>query len=366
MKTVMHRFDRSDPGMDERNPTHSKAPKLFISFFLTGLLASIHLLSWGQPGADSLRITARTYRQQGDFANSIVVLIRASQATPGNLEVLKDLAFTYYLQRNYSKGLETAKPLLERKDADVECYQIVGMVYKAIEERKECEKMYKLGIKRFPQSGVLYNEYGEMLFAKRDNESIRQWEKGIEVDPNYSSNYYNACKYYALTSDKVWNLIYGEVFVNLESYSRRTPEIKNLLAEGFKKLFSDPSIQKNQNLKNPFVTAYLAELSKEASAIGTGINAETLTGLRSRFVLDWFATYAGKYPYRLFEYHEQLLKEGMFDAYNQWIFGAAQNLQAFQSWTTAHADEYNRFISFQKGRIFKLPAGQYYHALISK
>ena len=41
-----------------------------------------------------------------------------------------------------------------------------GLVYKAIEERKECEKMYKQGLKRFPNSGVLYNEYGEMLWTK--------------------------------------------------------------------------------------------------------------------------------------------------------------------------------------------------------
>jgi hypothetical protein len=49
------------------------------------------------------------------------------------------------------------------------------------------------------------------------------------VDPNYSSNYYNACKFYYLTVDKVWSLIYGEIFVNLESYSKRTPEVKKIL-----------------------------------------------------------------------------------------------------------------------------------------
>jgi Tfp pilus assembly protein PilF len=333
---------------------------------LFALVSALHLFVLGQAEASNLRETARTYRQQGDFQNAIVVLIRASKADPGNLEVLKDLAFTYFLQRDYSKSLETSKPLLERKDADVECYQLAGMVYKAIEERKECEKMYKQGIKRFPESGVLYNEYGEMLFAKEDNDAIKQWEKGIDVDPNYSSNYYNACKFYALTSDRVWNLIYGEIFVNLESYSKRTPEIKNMLVEGYKKLFADPTLQKNQNLKNPFVASFLAELGKNAPAITGGINAESLTALRSSFVVDWFVHYGPKYPFRLFEYHQQLMKAGMFDAYNQWIFGAAQNLQAFQAWTSSHTEEYNRFISFQKGRIFKLPPGQYYHALADK
>ena len=56
----------------------------------------------------------------------------------------------------------------------------------------------------------------------------------------------------------------------------------------------------------------------------------------------------------------------MFDAYNQWAFGASMGLTSFQNWTTQHADEYNRFISFQKGRVFKVPAGQNYRNLTSK
>jgi hypothetical protein len=204
-----------------------------------------------------------------------------------------------------------------------------------------------------------------MLWTKQDYEAIKQWEKGIETDPGYSSNYYNACKYYYFSFDKVWSLVYGEIFVNLESYSKRTPEIKNILLDGYKKLFSDIK-PKNQNAKNPFTGTYLAIMNDQSAAVSQGITPESLSVLRSKFILEWFDKNATKFPFRLFDYHRQLLKEGMFDAYNQWIFGAAQNLTAFQSWTTQHADEYNRFINFQKGRVFKLPAGQYYHALASK
>ena len=329
-------------------------------FFLGALLIAIYSSSLAQD-ANSLHQSAKTFMRQGDYNNAIVVLNNALKKDPRNLEIQKDLAFTYYLQRNYSKALETAKPLLERKDADEQCYQITGLVYKAIEERKECEKMYKQGLKRFPNSGVLYNEYGEMLWTKQDYDAIKWWEKGIEMDPNYSSNYYNACKYYYLSYDKVWSLIYGEIFVNLESDSKRTPEIKNILLEGYKKLFSDSKIPKNQGTKVLFVPTYLTVMNDQSMTVSPGITAESLTILRSKFVLEWFDKNAAKFPFRLFEYHRQLLKEGLFDAYNQWIFGAAQNLTDFQNWTTIHADEYNRFINFQRNRVFKLPSGQYYH-----
>ena len=51
----------------------------------------------------------------------------------------------------------------------------------------------------------------------------------------------------------------------------------------------------------------------------------------------------------------------MFDAYNQWIFAAAQNLLAYQNWINVNASQYNELARFQKGRIFKIPTGQYYH-----
>ncbi len=330
------------------------------------LLLALHIASFAQDDPASLQAAAKTYMRQGDFSNAIVVLNRALKQSPNNLAMLEDLAFSYYLQRNYSMALETAKPLVDRKDADEQAFQILGLVLNALEERKDCEKMYKQGLKRFPSSGALYNEYGEMLWSRQDAEAIRLWEKGIEVDPNYSSNYFNASKFYYFTYDKVWSLIYGEIFVNLESYSKRTPEIKNILVESYKKLFSDPSIAKNQNTKNPFVFAYLTVLNDQSSSVAQGITAESLTALRSKFILEWFDKFGIKFPFRLFEYQRQLLKDGMFDAYNQWIFGAAQNLVSFQSWTSNHGEEYNRFINFQKGRVFKLPAAQYYHYLVTK
>ncbi|MDP4150223.1 MAG: hypothetical protein Q8927_06720 [Bacteroidota bacterium] len=316
-----------------------------------------------EPDARTLQETARTFARQGDYSNAIIVLNRALQKDPQNLELLKDLAFDYYLQKDYPKGLDIARNLTERNDADVQCYQLTGLFYKATDEATACERLYKAGIKRFPLSGVLYNEYGEVLFAKQDNSSIRQWEKGIEVDPNYSSNYYNACKYYFMTSDRVWGLVYGEIFVNLESYSKRTAEMKDLLLQGYKKLFMDAEPGKNQPNKSPFAAAWLSVIAKSAPAISKGISTESLTVLRTQFILNWFDKYPANFPFRLFDFERQLLREGMFDAYNQWIFGAAENLPAFQNWTATHNEEYTRFSNFQKGRVFKLPEGQYYQVV---
>ncbi len=50
----------------------------------------------------------------------------------------------------------------------------------------------------------------------------------------------------------------------------------------------------------------------------------------------------------------------MFEAYNQWLFGTVENLSAYDNWIKAHADAHENFTAFQKNRVFKIPAGQYY------
>lgn len=329
-----------------------------------GLLFSVYMSKAQDADTKTIQETAKNYMRQGDYSNAILVLSRALQNTANtdNLDLQKDLAFAYYLNRDYSHALEVAKTFPDRKDVDVQSYQILGMVYKAIEEVKDCDKMYRAALKKFPNSGTLYNEYGEMLWTKKDySEALKQWEKGIETDPNYSGNYYNATKYYSFTNDKVWPLIYGEIFVNLESYSKRTAEIKTVLVDGYKKLFTEADLYKGQDTKNDFVKAFLDEMKLQSPFIGAnGVTPETLSAIRTKFVLDWFAKYAKSFPFKLYDYQQQLLKSGMFDAYNQWVFGTASNLPAYENWTKTHADEYQKFDYFQHNRVFKQPGGQYY------
>ncbi len=324
---------------------------------------SLVLVSSAQPeDSKTMHETAKTFMRTGDFDNAIIVLTRALQQDKNNLEMQKDLVMSYYLKRDYAKALDGVKALIDRDDADVVVFQIAGNVYKALEEVKECEKVYKKGLKKFPKSGPLYSEYGELLWALKDFTAIQQWEKGIEADPAYGGNYYNAALYYFYTKDKVWSLIYGEIFVNMESLSERGAAMRQQLFQAYKeKLFAEADLMKDEEKnKSEFAKNFLQVMNKQSSLASKGITTEVLTMIRSRFIIDWYTNYAVKYPYRLFDYHRQLLSEGMFDAYNQWLFGSVENLAAYDNWTKTHNEEYNNFSAFQKSRVFRMPAGQYY------
>ncbi len=328
-------------------------------YLLIGCLFLFAAKSFSQT-AKELQETARSFMQQADYSNAVLVLNRAIQMEPQNIDIAKDLSLSYYLQADNTKALEIIKPLLDREDADDQCYQIAGNIYKQLAQVKEADKLYRKGIKKFPESGAMYNELGELLLAQNDNTAIKQWEKGIQVDPGFAKNYYNASKFYYIGSSKIWSILYGEIFINMEPFSRRTTEMKSLLLDSYKKLFADAKLVASTEEKNQFTEAFITNMNKQTNIAATGINTETLTMIRSRFILDWYNSDGDKLPFKLFELQRQLLQDGLFEAYNQWLFGSVQNLAAYQNWTTAHAVESNDLNRFQRGRIFKLPSGQYY------
>ncbi len=239
--------------------------------------------------------------QQGDYGNATLILTRALQQDKQNLEIAKDLSLSYFLQKEDQKALNVIKPFIDNNNADDQAYQIAGTIYRRLGQEKEADKNYKDALKKFPNSGGLYNDYGELLFKNHDPEAIKMWEKGIEMDPSFGYNYYNASKYYYNNRNYIWSLLYGETFINIESFTSRTAEIKDLLLNAYKRLFADPDLLKNVKDKSAFEIAFLTCMNKQNDVVIRGINPETLTMIRTRFILDWNRNYARKFPFKLFQ-----------------------------------------------------------------
>ncbi len=308
----------------------------------------------------SLHEMAKLFMRQGDYTNAILILTRCVERGENNIGIQKDLAQSYMYAESNEKALETIKPLLESKDADDQCYLLAGSMYRQLQKPKECEKIYRKGVKAFPESGPLYNELGEVQIATFNKEdAIKNWEKGIQFDPSFPKNYYNASKYYSINNNLVWALLYGEIFVNMQPKSTATAEVKQMLLDGYKQLFLENRAAKKAKERNEFAEKYIAIINKLSAQADVGISVESLSMIRSLFILQWFAD--DKNPsFKLFDYQKQLLKEGMFEAYNQWLFGTTENIGTYQNWTKTHVEENNNFLKMQSSSIFKMPIGQYY------
>jgi tetratricopeptide (TPR) repeat protein len=338
--------------------------RLSISASLSLLLfLSLHQSLRAQQDIAQLRQTAQTFQRQGDYANALLVLNRALQQDVKNMDVLTDIAHLQYLQRDFTSAVETVKPLVDRDDAEVRTFQVAGNIYKALESVRDCEKAYRKGLMKFPSSGALHSELGELLWAKKEaEEAIATWENGIRLDPSFSGNYYHAAKFYFALADKVWSLVYGEVFLNLESYSTRTTEIKLLLLESYKKYFTDSEVFKayKARKKSPFEDAFLSVMDKQSPLAAGGITTSSLLSIRTRFLLEWFDQHAARFPHKLLDQQQYLAREGMFEAYNQWLFGAVSSIVEYQHWAQTHPESVGQFSQYQRNRVFRMPAGQYY------
>ncbi len=317
--------------------------------------------AFAQQDVKQLYESAKILMRQGEYETATSILLKAVKQDGVNLEMQKDLAYLYLLQNNPVLSAKTAKPLIDRADADAQCFQLLGMAYKAASNYSECVTLYKYGILKFPLSGVLYNEYGELLAMQQFlDQAILQWEKGIEQDPNYSSNYYNASIYYALNRKWLRVALYGEYFINLESYTARTESIKGKLLNAYQALLQPGSLQLFGN-GNAFESAFARAICQNNAASNPiNLTIENLLTARKAFLANWTKENAAQFPLRLTDHLQQLQKEGIWDAYHQWAFGAALNLASYQQWQTVHAKEYNSYQQFQQSRVFKVPTQQYY------
>ena len=317
--------------------------------------------AFAQANTDTLRSRAQRFIIQGDYDNALLVLNHAAEMDAGNADILKDEAYVYYLQRNFAKAVEIGKVITSRPDADVQSYQTLGLAYKATADYVSCDKLYKKALRQYPNSGILYSEYGDLLAQQsKQDEAVKMWEKGIQVDPNNSSNYYYAARYYSQKNKPLWAILYSETFVNIESLTRRSVEIKDVLLSNYRKLLSADILNALSTSSNPIEKAVGTIYSSYSSMYGDNLSPEQLTAIRTRFILDWYKNGTPMYSYRLFEHQQLLLQQGMFDAYNQWLFGASSSTSAYQIWINNHPVEVKDWMTYLRSVVYKIPAGQYF------
>lgn len=328
--------------------------KRFIIFFLW--------LSVSAAAQESQRLhtLGKNYLVDGDYANAEAMLVSALAADTASLAIIKDLTLCYYFEKEFQKGLDLILPVMSGAKGDDQCYQLAGNLYKGSGRSGEAEKVFREGIARFPQSGPLYSELGELKAQAQGDESIALWEKGIENDPSYPRNYYHACRYYAGTPHQLRGLLYAEIYINMDPQGTRTSEIKELLLAGYRDyLRARPSLESGKD-KYGFLRRVSKSLALQSATVDE-VNTQTLTMIRTRFIIDWYQVRSDNYPsYHLFEFHRELLRKGLFEAYNQWLFGPADQLQKFQSWTQLHGTEYAALLKWIRNKPFTMPPGQHY------
>ncbi|MEO6832241.1 MAG: hypothetical protein ABI378_07575, partial [Chitinophagaceae bacterium] len=124
--------------------------------------------------------------------------------------------------------------------------------------------------------------------------------------------------------------------------------------------------KEKETVADNFEEAARLTLFKLAPVVADGITTENLIMLRTRFTMDWMANYQSRFPYTLFSYWDAMLREGHFDAYNQWLFGKAENASQFEAWTKFHPDVIPAYNTYYELHPLIMYASDNYNSGVSK
>jgi tetratricopeptide (TPR) repeat protein len=301
----------------------------------------------------------------GKVDESIKLLEEAQKLDPDNINYPYELGYAYYAKENYKKASKYLESILKHKDINDRVYQLLGNSYDNLGKGNKAIETYEAGLKLFPNSGNLYLEMGVMQMGKKDyNKALYYYEKGIEVAPRFPSNYYWAAMIYCNSSEEVWGMIYGEIFMNLERNSKRTAEISKLLYDTYKseiKLTNDTlfSVSFSKNASINF--GDLTDPSKMRLPFGVGvyeptlmfsilsantIDISSLDHIRSTFIDNYFTNGHGKtYPNVLFSYQKEVKEAGHIEAYNHWILMKGDE-DGFGKWQADNKEKWDNFVKW--------------------
>lgn len=303
--------------------------------------------NWPNPEVGQLYEQAKEYQAKGAWKEAITQLQQAIQLAPDVALLRKDLSNCYNTVGNYAAAYSTIEPLAKSEQADEYTYYITGTALMGMGEKKKAKKTYEKGLKVFPYSGMLYHELGIYYQANKDPEyAITSWVSGIEGNPTYALNYYEAAKLYAQSNQPLWALLYAEQYIQLDRHSARSTEMRNVLFLTYTTLFNNMAAMASSTEKTPVVSPHkitfenaALEIFKQLTpVVADGITTDNLTMLRTRFVMEWMDRYMAKFPFTLFAWQDQLLRDGQFEAYNQWLLGKVESEALYNSWTTFNAD----------------------------
>lgn len=321
----------------------------------------------------------------GKIKESIDLLEQAQKLDPDEPTITYEIGYAYYIDKQYKAAIKHLKKVINHKGANDRYFQLLGNSYDMDGEREKAMETYDEGLVKFPKSGKLYLERGIIFLAdEKYNDAAGSFEKGIEVNPEHSSNYYWAAKIYCNSSERVWGMLYGEIFLNLERNSKRTAEISKLLYDtyvnaikftdtgtliSFSKMNTITIGDDPTDIKFPFpMMVYepgmaLAVAALEVNKKKKEITLPTLDFIRTNFLDIYYEKkHETKYPNILFEFQQTIQKKGHFEAYNYWILMKGDE-DAFDKWRTANENKWSAFVDwFNKNQILVNDAHKFFRA----
>ena len=319
---------------------------------------------------------ALEYSDSGREDEAIAIYDELIKKHPDISSLKFEKAYCFYQKEDYKTAYKVLKSTFSAPDVRPEHFAVAGNCQDMMGQPEKALKTYQEGLKRFPESGYLHLETGNVLIAHGyTREGIEYYEKGIEVDPTFASNYYRAAL--CLIEDQpVKGIIYAEMHNLLyDPNGPRWAEMSKALydaynanihfeADSIRTTFSrDRNIYIDANADNSpaallkamepisqeihFTEAMTLAIDPEAlQATGGKLTLAELSAIRRRFLENYDKKEQEKYP--VFSFQKHILDGGHWEAYNMWMLREGRP-EEFSAWLEDNADALRALFKFIGG-----------------
>lgn len=318
-----------------------------------------------QTKAYELGMKAIEEMDAGNIKKAIKLFEQARALDPENIIYPYEISYGHYLDKNYKVAIKTLKEIINHPQANARIHQMLGNSYDMDGKPGKAVETYESALKIFPTSGLLYLERGTMELKKGEyDKALKYYEKGIQAEPKFPSNYYFAAKIFLNSAEKVWGMIYGEIFMNLERNSKRTAEMSKILYNTYQnqiQFSSDASYSVSfskynsisissssdqDNLKLPFGIGIYEPILALSIVGENNIDISSLNRIRTKFLNTYYRKKHNEdYPNILFDYQRQINEAGHYEAYNHWILMKGDK-ESFTTWHEVNKDKWDSFIAW--------------------
>ncbi len=301
------------------------------------------------------------YRQLGNYKDAIITLKQLLVLAPGHNTLITELGNLYYVSGEYSLAAETLEPLMKEPHSSDTVFQLLAASQMVQKEFKKANNTLNKGQAGFPSSCMLFYRRGQLCMLQQDNDAaIQAWQAGIQACPGEPLNYLEAARAYLNTDNKIEGLMLGEAYLAMRSDTAGNDSVKKMIFEGWKNYFvtlADKKPGKNTGKGSAqIIDDYYRMLTP---VVSDGITTENLTMVRTRLLMEWVANQPRPGRGDLFEYQDDLIRNGRFDMYNEWLFGKAEHEGQYNAWLKFHDYEMEQFLKWRSANPFKpVPFGK--------
>jgi tetratricopeptide (TPR) repeat protein len=344
--------------------------RIGLSFLLLILASFV----FAQDGAKQLAEKGANKIRFEEYKDGIKYYKKALKIDKNNADYKYNIAYAYYMLGKTKKAWKIADPIVKENPKIKDYHAFLPNLYELL--GKEFKREPEIVKPKGPSNAKEYAHEALQLIETNPDKARLYFDHAIDMDPHQAEYYYQAAKLYASTPERIWTLLYAEIFINLERNTARTVEMKKLLFEIWKKSFSfetpgQPKVEVSEEKATyglesfdetkfvvSFAQSYETTLEIGLYRLEDGISLTNMYFYYRDFIKYWFRKKELEFPCFLFDWERKiaesehlesyvfwLFKDSLPDEYADWIKIFSKQMAAFESWYAQNEmdiTEYNR------------------------